>query len=179
MKKSVRVQVRELLPSDFSQWRAAYLSMLPSQSPFDRTPPPGLIPTQDMFRKIVSRQMSQALLGACFEYAVFDLDTGELVGATDLKRVAPVGSALLGYSIFNRHWGRGLGAAAVTYTIEIAFGEKRFDALIIEIETGNERSLRLARSAGFMPESESVGRTAYRLTRQAWRESHSSPLRAR
>lgn len=90
-------------------------------------------------------------------------------------------SALIAYTIFPEHWGRGHGRAATRVMIDHVFGEYDISRVIARIDTRNQRSIRMVEGLGLAPvgvienadffKGASSDEYEYELSREAWTRS--------
>jgi ribosomal-protein-alanine N-acetyltransferase len=147
-RRTSRLIIRPLERGDYSAWKTAWSTMLPAQNAWDRSNRPAEALTRAEFSKVLKRLRAVRSKDQFHHFGVFLSSTGELIGtvsAMDVLRGLSQ-SAYLGYSLFNRHWGRGYGKEAVRAMIDIAFRDLKLHRLEAGIEPRNRRSILLARA---------------------------------
>ena len=88
------------------------------------------------------------------DFGIFAVETDELVGRVQLSGIAPAPfeSAYLGYSVSERHNGRGYATEAVRQVVEVAFEELGLHRLQAAVMPINAASIRVLEKAGFREE---------------------------
>jgi RimJ/RimL family protein N-acetyltransferase len=86
--------------------------------------------------------------GTLYAFAVTNTDTGELLGAIDLRDVTD-GQGLIGYWLAPECRGRGVATAALDALAAWAFAEMGLREVRVRIASTNGASLRVAERAGF------------------------------
>lgn len=82
---------------------------------------------------------------------------GELLGVVSLQHIRPAdGTAVLGFLVDPRHWGRGIATGAVRLMLEHAFTGMDLTAVEGRCRSDNEASRRVMLSSGFL-EYQSIG----------------------
>lgn len=84
-------------------------------------------------------------------WAVVEKASGAVVGDVGFGLHAPTGEPELGYTLAAAVWGRGYGLEAARACVDAAFAHLPQRRLVAKVETGNERSLRLAERLGMHP----------------------------
>jgi len=77
-------------------------------------------------------------------WAVVEKESGAVVGDVGFGVYAPTGEPELGYTLAADVWGRGYAFEAAQACVEAAFANLPQRRLVAKVESGNERSLRLA-----------------------------------
>ncbi len=97
------------------------------------------------------------------------VESSQLVGAFNLSEVVRGNflSAYLGYYAFKPHAGRGLMARGMRLLLAFAFDDLALHRVEANVQPANERSIVLARSAGFSYEGFSKG---YLYINGGWRD---------
>jgi [ribosomal protein S5]-alanine N-acetyltransferase len=88
------------------------------------------------------------------DFGIFLEATDELVGRVQLNGIAPAPfeSAYLGYSVSERHNGRGYATEAVRQGLDVAFGELELHRVQAAVMPINRASIRVLEKAGFREE---------------------------
>ena len=147
-----KLQIRKLKTSDYTAWKTAQLEIHPSQNKFDFGPAPEI--TKRAFLNKL-RQHNQASKKDCsYHYGVFLRQRSILVGNLSFLHVRRdiYQSCLIGWQIFNNHWGKGYGKEAVHQGFKIAFVDLGLHKIEAYIHPGNQRSIQLAKKLGFVSE---------------------------
>ncbi len=164
-----RLVVRCLKPTDYLTWQAAHSSMIEPRNKWDKKNRSAQELSRSHFRKILHSHKKQRDEDRFFVLGVFHKKSHELlgnVGLMDLQRGISQ-SAYLGYTIFNRHWGKGYGKESVLAAIDIAFKDLGLHRIEAGIEPTNRRSIFLARSLGLRKEGLKK-RAIFVSTRNRW-----------
>jgi len=153
VRKTRRLVIRPLRATDYRAWRTANSTMLPKQNPWDKENLPARRLTRIEFRKNLAAQRKHRRTELFVEVAIFTR-AGELVGSIsymDLSR-GVFQNAYLGYSVMNRHWGKGYAKESVRASFDIGFRDLRLHRIEAGIQPGNRRSIALAQSLGMRRE---------------------------
>lgn len=138
---------------DFEAWKTAHLGVSPPKNKWDRGPQPSKELTLGKFKKILADQKRRRDAETYYDLGAFD-SKGALVGfaaVMEIRRgVSQTG--YLGYRIFNTYWRLGYGKEAANAMIDIAFNDIKVHRLEAGIESGNIRSIGLAKSLGMRRE---------------------------
>jgi len=150
--KTERLELRPLKRSDYAAWKKAKTSQGPPKNRFDLAVKAELKDlTRSKFLEILKRQRKNSKADLTYSYGVF-LGT-ELIGSTSMSVSRGLThSAIIGYNIFNNHWGNGYGSEALGGLLEIAFKEQKLHRVVAGIEPGNRRSVKLVNKYGFRNE---------------------------
>jgi ribosomal-protein-alanine N-acetyltransferase len=157
-RRTRRLMIRPIAAGDFVAWRDAHRSAQPSRNAWDRGRRPESELTRDRFREFLTSQRANRKSEQFYDLSVFLASTGERVGSVGIMNVVRgvSQSAFLGYTIFNRHWGKGYGREAVSAAFDVAFTDLGLHRLEAGVEPGNLRSIRLARSLGMRKEGKKL-----------------------
>jgi ribosomal-protein-alanine N-acetyltransferase len=166
VRKTKRLLLRPLRPSDYPAWRLAADTMSEPLNRWDRKPKTPDV-SRAKFREILRRQARERASGAWFSLGVFA--GRELVGKVSLMNISRGLDQMgyLGYRIYNPHWGKGYGYEAAKAMIDIAFTDLGLHRVEAGVEPMNVRSIRLARKLGLRLEGRK--RRAVYL-RDGWRD---------
>lgn len=157
-RKTKRLQVRALKPSDYAAWKAAYTSMLPPKNKWDRsTNRPLSELTREKFKSLLKEQEKKRKTEEFCDYGVFLNQSGELIGRVSLMNFvrSVTQSSFVGYALFNPHWGQGYAEEVVRSLIDIAFKDHKLHRIVAGIEPDNKRSIRLVKKLNFRKEGTS------------------------
>ena len=91
-------------------------------------------------------------LGTNFVYAVFDPDESRLLGGAGLHPRGGEGSLEIGYWIRADAIGRGLATEVTAVLTRVGFEKCGLARVDVQIDPGNERSLKIPRKLGFVGE---------------------------
>ena len=149
--KTATLELRALKRSDYKAWKKAKISQLPAQSRWDRSNTELKNLTRSKFVEMLKRYRKNSKADISYVYGVFYGDV--LVGSVSMMVSRGITqTAIIGYTIYNNHWGKGYGTEALERLLEITFKEKNLHRAVAGIEPGNRRSVRLVRKFGFRRE---------------------------
>lgn len=153
-RQTKRLVIRPLELRDFENWRQAFSSLRPAQTPWDETNWKASELTRAKFKQLLLRQKREMREGSYYNFAVFRADDGIMIGNVSLMEVqrGPHQSAYLGYRILNPFWRQGFATEACRGVIELAFRELKLHRLEAGISPSNRVSLRVARRLGMRRE---------------------------
>ncbi len=141
----MRVTIR---PPTLRDWPAFQAAVGRSRTLHDSwvTPPK----TRKAFKAYVQRAVSGSHRG----FLVVLRQSGEIVGVINLGSIfrGPLQGAYVGYYAFAPHAGNGLMGEGMQLVLKQAFRKLKLHRLEANIQPGNQASLRLARSCGFVRE---------------------------
>ena len=170
MRKGERVVVRPYQLSDYVAWRESFLTV--SNKPkniFDiirkRTPSGVTLPR---FKKTIKRHLTGRKSEQFYVFGIF-LKDGTLLGHVSYGGISRdiFQSAILGYTLFNQHWGHGYASEAVKLAIDIGFADLNLHRIEAAIELKNHRSIKLVKKIGMKKECISRKRI---LLRGKWQD---------
>lgn len=144
---SKKIILKVLDKNDYEAWRDAYQTQLGPINKWDRAHRKQDV-SKKKFNELLLAQKKNRQSERNYEYAVFRNDTKELIGsvmAMDVVR-GITQSAVLGYTLFNRHWGQGFASEALRVFFKIAFTDLKLHRLQAGIEPHNKRSIKVAKS---------------------------------
>lgn len=152
--QSKRLIIRPLLATDYEVWKDAYINSEPAKSKWDSGPIPLSKCTKRWFNKIKKRHEVLAKNDDCYWYGVFEKKSGALVGHIDFDIFVRSTHqfANYGYSIYNRHWGKGYGQEAAVVGLQIGFKQLGLHRLEATINLDNKKSIRLCKAIGMHKE---------------------------
>jgi RimJ/RimL family protein N-acetyltransferase len=101
--------------------------------------------------EVLGRFRDAFRLGHDFVFGIFSR-TGEVVGGTGLHTRAP-GALEIGYWVRTSRTGQGLATEAAAALTRVGFERCEIPRVIIEVEPGNEPSLRVVRKLGYREEA--------------------------
>lgn len=154
-RKTKRLIIRPLQKADYNVWKIAHTTILPQKNKFDTSlNRKESEATKKIFSKLLRDQNSKRQREDYFEYGVFLKTSGELIGRIGLGHFirSVTQSSIMGYALFNRHWGLGYGEEAVSALIDIAFRDHKLHRVVAGIEPDNKKSIRLVKKLGFRKE---------------------------
>ncbi len=154
-RKTKRLIIRPLEKTDFEAWREAFLTMLPKQNKWDATASFNVENLKKSnFNKIIKKSAQNRKAEEYCDFGVFLKSSGELLGRMGVGHFirSVTQSALIGYTIYNQHWGHGYSTEAVNAVIDIAFKDYELHRLVAGIEPGNKASIRVVKKLGFRKE---------------------------
>ena len=148
-----RLILRPMNAADFPRWKEAYDEMLPPQNKWD-TANRKNIGEKVEFNRLLKRFKHERKTEAFFDYLVIDKKTKKIVGRYSLMNFirSITQSGIIGYSLFNQHWGAGYGSEALEALIALGFKKHKLRRLIAGIEPENKRSKALAKKCGLYRE---------------------------
>ncbi len=153
-RKTVRLVIRPLELKDYPVWKSAYKNLLPAQNIHDFVVPESHDTSLKKFKKVLQNQKKSQVSDKMYSLAVFNKKQNLLLGKINflvtLRNFSQ--NAIIGYIIFNNHWGQGFGKEAVSAALNIAFKDIKLHRVEAGIEPSNKRSLRLIKSLGFRKE---------------------------
>lgn len=143
--------------------------MFPPRNPWDHHARITPLLTRSYFARLLRHQRKLRREDKHYSFGIFARATGELVGSASIMDVqrSITQSSYVGYSIFNRHWGRGYAKEAVRSVLDIGFRDLCLHRIEAGVEPGNIRSIRLARKLGMRKEG--LKRRMVYL-REGWRD---------
>lgn len=152
--KTSRFNIQGYTQKDYKTWFAAYTSLLPKKSKFDRGPYKPSECKKEVFLKIVKRHQLLAKEGKTFIWGIFDKTNGKLVGAIDVHILVrgEIQKANLGYQIFNNYWRQGIASEVLSKLIPMLLVDLKINRLEAVIDTDNRASIRLAKTIGLRNE---------------------------
>ena len=150
--KTERLELRPLKRADYSAWKNAKSSQGPPQNRFDIA---GSVELKNLTRskylEILKRHRKNSKADQVYIYGVFL--GAQLIGSLSMSvSRGYMHTAMIGYNIFNNHWGKGYGTEALGGLLEIAFKEQKLHRVVAGIEPGNRRSVKLVTKFGFRHE---------------------------
>lgn len=92
---------------------------------------------------------------------------GKVIGTVNLEIDAGGGSAMLGYAIGRRYWGRGLATEAAEAVLAWAFGAWGLDRVWASTSAGNVQSQRVLAKLGMCPQP-STSEPVFAITSSEW-----------
>lgn len=101
------------------------------------------------------RAVDDARRDTIHRFIIFERhDPGTMVASVNLSNVVRgvFAAAHIGYSVDADRQGRGYGSEAVGAVVDFAFGTLRLHRIMANYQPSNERSARLLRRIGFVPE---------------------------
>lgn len=150
IERTLRLELRPYQESDYLTWFDAYVNRQPKRNAWDNGPLDPLKCTLGVFKKLVQRHEELAKEDKVYIYAIFERQTGTLVGIIDIGTIYRENyqSCNLGYQLFNREWGKGYGREAAKAALELGFRRHRYHRIESAINLRNTRSVKLARAIG-------------------------------
>jgi ribosomal-protein-alanine N-acetyltransferase len=105
-------------------------------------------------RDQIAAARRQAELGERFEFGVWEVDGGALVGRISLGGISrgALQNAYLGYGIDIEHGGRGYATQAVTLAVRVAFRDLGLHRVQAAVVPENKASARVLEKCGFREE---------------------------
>ena len=121
--------------------------------PYEPRRPPAYF-TRAGQRDQIAAAQRQARLGERFEFGIWEVASGELVGRISLGGISrgALQNAYLGYGVDRGHGGRGIATQAVTLAVGVAFDELGLHRVQAAVVPENEASARVLIKAGFREE---------------------------
>jgi ribosomal-protein-alanine N-acetyltransferase len=149
-----RLIIRPFEARDYELWAWSLRSARPRKNRFDWEPEPGMNCGRKAFRALLARQKKMAERDQTYIWAIFDKNTGALLGRADVYVIQRLRLqvANLGYRLDNRYWGQGFGKEAVAAIAEGAFKDLELNRLEAVIDLDNKASIALVRSVGLVRE---------------------------
>ena len=154
-RKTKRLIIRPLEKTDFESWNEAFLTMLPKQNKWDDSAKFKVDNLKKAnFNKIIKRAIQYRKKEEYCSYGVFLKSSGELVGSVGIGHFirSITQSAIIGYKIYNQHWGKGYATEAIKAVIDIAFKDHKLHRVVAGIEPDNKASIRVVKKLGFRNE---------------------------
>lgn len=110
--------------------------------------------TEEHIKSMLFRWAGDAEADLAYGFGIFDADSDELAGMIRLSQVArgPFQNAYLGYSIAERHNGKGWMSEAVRLMLDIAFGRLELHRVQANVMPRNAPSIRVLEKNGFRRE---------------------------
>ena len=148
-----RLIIRPMIRSDYPRWKEAYEEMLPPQNKWD-TANRNHLGAKEEFNRLLKRFQLERKTETFFDYLVIDKKSQKIVGRYSLMNFVRsiTQSGIIGYSLFNQHWGAGYGKEALEALIALGFKKHKLRRLIAGIEPENKRSKALAKKCGLYRE---------------------------
>ena len=148
-----RLILRPMTATDFPRWKEACEEMLSPQNIWD-TANRKNIGEKVEFNRLLKKFKADRKTEVFFDYLVIDKKTKKIVGRYCLMHFIRymTQSGIIGYSLFNQHWGVGYGSEALEALIAIGFKKHKLRRLIAGIEPANKRSKALAKKCGLYRE---------------------------
>jgi ribosomal-protein-alanine N-acetyltransferase len=121
--------------------------------PYEPRRPPAYFTLGGQHEQIAAARR-QAQGGERYEYGVFEVHGGELVGRISLGGISrgALQNAYLGYGIDVGHSGRGYATQAVTLAVEVAFRDLGLHRVQAAVVPENKPSARVLEKVGFREE---------------------------
>ena len=181
-KRTSRLIIRQYKLSDYHAWKAAFFTVPPSKSRFDRIAGRHSKElTLAKFKSILKYQNQLREADRYYDFAVFEKKTWRLIGFVCLMEIMRkrFQSAILGYVLFSQYWNKGYGTEMVCGCMDIAFKTLRLHRIEAGIDPDNMPSIRLAKKVGmrkecirkkclFTPENKWADFAIYVLTEEDW-----------
>lgn len=110
--------------------------------------------TYDYQEKAIKQKIEKAEKGSDYYFGIFKIETDELIGSIGLFRVqrGPIQSAIIGYSLSEKHNGKGYTTEAVKLVVDYAFTTLKLHRLEAGVMPHNIGSMRVLEKAGFEKE---------------------------
>lgn len=152
--RTARLIIRPLRLTDYPAWLEVVTNSLPAHNRWDRGPLPASKRTLSQFKKLLAKLKQKAKHDDSYWYGVFEKKTGALVGAIDFDvfKRSTHQFANFGYTIYNRHWGKGFGQESALAGLKIGFKQLNLNRLEAAINLDNKKSIRLAKAIGMRRE---------------------------
>ncbi len=154
MLQTERLQVAAVEPAHATAQLAYYERNRAHLEPWEPTWPSDFL-TLAYWEAAGRRAVDDARDDWTHRFVAFRLDDpGTMVASINLSNVVRgvFGAAHLGYSVDARSQGLGIGSEAVGAVVGFAFAELRLHRIMANYQPTNERSARLLRRLGFVPE---------------------------
>ena len=121
--------------------------------PYEPRRPPAYFTLGGQREQIAAAQR-QAEAGERYEFGVWQIDPGALVGRISIGGISrgALQNAYLGYGIDIDHGGRGYATQAVTLAVQVAFRDLGLHRVQAAVVPENEASARVLEKAGFREE---------------------------
>lgn len=158
LKKTRRLVVRPLAETDYASWKAALSSQSAPQNRYDMSRPDGKALTMSRFRKLLRFQRDAYRNDKHVFLGLFRKKENALLGTVMLLGIVrePLHQAILGYHVYNNHWGNGYATEGAAAALELAFGPLNLRRVECLVETRNQRSLGVAAAIGLIREGTSL-----------------------
>lgn len=154
-RRTKRLIIRPLEKTDFEAWNEAFLTMLPKQNKYDAAASFKIENLKKSnFNKLIKRSVQNRKNEKYCDYGVFLKSSGELLGRMGVGHFirSITQSAIIGYTIYNQHWGKGYATEAVNAIIDIAFKDHELHRVVAGIEPENKASIRVVKKLKFRNE---------------------------
>ena len=154
MLETERLRVAPVAPEHAPAQLAYYCRNAAHLAPWEPTWPPDFL-TLDYWVAAAQRAIDDANADRVYRFVAFRHDNpATMVASINLSNVVRgvFAAAHLGYSVDAREQGLGIGSEAVGAVVAFAFETLRLHRVMANYQPANERSARLLRRLGFVPE---------------------------
>jgi ribosomal-protein-alanine N-acetyltransferase len=152
--RTARLIVAPVAPEHAGASRAYYERNAAHLAPWEPLWPSDFL-TLEYWQSATRRAVGEARQGWAHRFVAFrDTDPEKMVASVNLNNIVRgvFGAAHLGYSVDAQEQGAGIGTEAVGAVVEFGFETLRLHRIMANYQPGNERSARLLRRLGFVPE---------------------------
>jgi len=147
-----QVFIREL---DFTDTKALLEMNLSNRTIFEGITPVTLTDsfyTMDAHIRLIDDWKLAREMGNRYDFGVFEINTGKLIGTIGLYKFSPSEKCILGYSLDKNHYGKGYATDAVRLILGFAFQEIGFHRVEAGVMPRNIGSVRVLEKTGFIRE---------------------------